>query len=161
MSFVIAPDGTYQRVHPQGKYWSLEELQTLVEGYIQQVPQPDPVEARDEAQMNIYVNEEGRLDEMPPNPPGTRIAEALGVNQRGWDDPALRTLVGSVAFIDRSEEREDDEDVDPPDEHGRTETPVYLADCDPGDEDCPKSKTKLTEGSRRHATPQERTDGTF
>ena len=137
-SFVITPDGTYQRVHPQGKYWSLEELQTLVEGYIERVPHPDPVEARDEAQMNVYVNEEGRLDELPPNPHGTRIAEALGVNQRGWNDPALRTLVGSVAFIDPSEEREDDEDEevtliavsarseddedeDPPDEYGRGE----------------------------------------
>jgi len=120
-SFVITPDGTYQRVHPKGTYWGLEELQTLVEGEIERVPQPDPVEARDEAQMNVYVNEEGRLDELPPNPHGTRIAEALGVNQRGWNDPALRTLVGSVAFIDRSEEREDDEDEDPPDEYGRGE----------------------------------------
>jgi len=122
MSFVIAPDGTYQRVHPQGKYWSLEELQTLVEGYIQQVPQPERSESRGNECAAVYVNEGGRLRNLLTNPEGTRIAEALGVNQRGWDDPASRTLVGTVAFIDLVEEEPlDDEDVDPPDEDGRAE----------------------------------------
>lgn len=77
---VVKPDGSNEVVRPQGDTWTLEELQALVEGYIEVKYLPDD-------QIAIF-NEEGRIKGMAPNP----LASTM----------ACVSLVGPVVFGHRS-----------------------------------------------------------
>jgi hypothetical protein len=112
MSFVIEVNNKYRTVRPRGKYWSLEELQDLVGGYLERIPKKTKVHMR----MEVYVNEEGLLHRLPKNVAGTRVAQECGhrwifdrqTSTRPHPEPSV--LVGPVAFIDLSE-MEDGQDV--------------------------------------------------
>jgi hypothetical protein len=103
MSFVIEVDNGYRIVKPRNTYWSLQELQDLVGGYIERVPS-------ESSHVDIYVNEEGLLHQLPLNVAGTRVAGHYG-HAQAHPMPFQRIgLVGPVAFIDVKELNEEQED---------------------------------------------------
>lgn len=65
MAKIIYPDGTTETVSPaNGKDFSLRELQTIVEGFIEMVHLPDKI---------MVINEEGKLDSLPYNTKATEL----------------------------------------------------------------------------------------
>lgn len=61
---LMNPDGTIERVSPEGDRWKLHELQNLVGGYIQLVRLP-PAHGTDRCAL---VNEDGHRLKLPINP---------------------------------------------------------------------------------------------
>lgn len=87
MATHIKTDGTETTVAPRsGQYFTLEELQEFVGGY------PERFRTRDRRWM--YVNEEGLLLELPPNPRATALIGA-------W-------IVGDVVILSQEEEEPDE-----------------------------------------------------
>jgi len=80
MITTIKPDGTTIRSENAGPV-SLERLQKMVGGYAQKLPAP--------AIEEIYVNEDGRMQQLDPNHAATKRAR--------WPYP----LLGTVVFITR------------------------------------------------------------
>jgi hypothetical protein len=68
---VIQPDGTYEQKETKKKELSLEQLQKLVGGYIELVH----VKYKGR-RYEAYVNEEGKLKNMPFNPKATALYHA-------------------------------------------------------------------------------------
>lgn len=65
MAKIIYPDGTTETVSPaNGKDFSLEELQKMVEGYIEMIHLHDIV---------MVINEEGKLNSLPFNENATEL----------------------------------------------------------------------------------------
>ena len=56
-------------MRPEGAEWTLEELQSIVGGYIEVIRLPD--------ERILIVNEEGRLRNLPPNPAASAAAGRL------------------------------------------------------------------------------------
>lgn len=83
---IIKSNGQVLELIPQAKEFSLDELRTIVGGYIQIVPSVRP-------DWFLVINEEGRLAGLPLN----EKASLLYVN--GIDDP----IVGDVALIHQSQ----------------------------------------------------------
>ncbi len=84
MATLITPDGTLKVVHPKagiGKKFTLKEMQTIVEGYVEYLYLPNGVIA--------VVNEEGRLIGLKYNPRASLTT--------GWH------LVGNVLLCDNTE----------------------------------------------------------
>jgi hypothetical protein len=79
-------------VKPKGAYWSLEELQALVGGYIEVVRTIDG--------RFMVINDLGKFENLPLNKQATRIY------QHGRIDP----IVGAAVVVDTKEE------LDGPDE---------------------------------------------
>jgi hypothetical protein len=105
MSFVIEMDNEYRTVKPKDRYWSLQELQDLVGGYIERVPCSVP-------RMQVFVNEDGLARRYPTNQDGTRLAREFGFTPFYLDNKTATSqsavgLVGPVTFID-THEMEDD-----------------------------------------------------
>ena len=76
MAKLIRNDGTEETVRPKnGKSFTLDELQSFVEGYIEAVSLPDD--------MTMWLNEEGKFDPKTmfrPNEKASRIlADAGGI----------------------------------------------------------------------------------
>lgn len=66
MAQLLRADGTTQEIKPtKGKMFTLEELQTFVGGYIEAVHLGKKI---------MMVNEEGKLQHLPPNKQATNIA---------------------------------------------------------------------------------------
>lgn len=86
-SIIYLPGGIKNEVKPKnGKYFTLEELQTIVGGYIECVYLKD--------NMTMVVNEEGKLKGLPCNGLATEITYQNGfIDQNGFVDvivgPAL------------------------------------------------------------------------
>ena len=79
-SVIYHPDMKTEQVKPEnGKYFKLEELQSIVGGYIECLYLKD--------NMTMVVNEEGKLDGLPFNNMATEIA----LNSGYFDN-----IVGSV-----------------------------------------------------------------
>ena len=98
MALWIKAKAAPQTVTPaNGKHFTLTELQTFVGGYI---------EALDlENGTIMYLNEEGKLNELPYNPVADQIAhQCTGI---AWNDG----IVGDVLVATRAETG-DDEDED-------------------------------------------------
>jgi hypothetical protein len=67
MATLITPDGTHTEVQPaNGKVFTLTELQTLVGGFIESVVVVD--------HRVMFVDEDGRMKRLPPNPEATMVA---------------------------------------------------------------------------------------
>ena len=81
MGMLIYANGEQTAVSPSNGTFSLNELQTYVEGFIEIVP-------IDDARMAI-VNDEGLLKKMPMNPVASQVAGRL--------------LVGPVLIVSPSE----------------------------------------------------------
>lgn len=65
METLLKTDGTSVEYTPQGKYFTLEELQKAVGGYIEIVPI--------DKEYSLVVNEEGKLMGLPINEVATRL----------------------------------------------------------------------------------------
>lgn len=66
MAEIIKIDGTHQLVEPSNKkYFTLKELQTIVEGYIQIIPLDN--------KLSMVANEEGKLINLPYNNEASKI----------------------------------------------------------------------------------------
>ena len=97
---VIRPDGTVVSVFPQnGRWFTLEELQAFVGGYIEMLPVPSKTGAV------VFCDEEGKLKGRPRN----RIATQL------WQEHAepgsmrmLDDVVGDVVICHRSQLESDE-----------------------------------------------------
>jgi hypothetical protein len=63
-SILITPSGEISAINPEGKTWSLKELQAHVGGYIEVYPLP---QKRGEPQRFLVLNEEGLLHGLPKN----------------------------------------------------------------------------------------------
>ena len=88
MARLLHPDGTNETVTPKdGKRFSLDELQGLVEGYIELVP------GEHSDVYDVVVNEEGLLKELPFNLAGSLLAPG-------------HHLVGNVLILDGGERLE-------------------------------------------------------
>lgn len=98
MALWIKTNGAPQTVAPaNGKHFTLEEMQTFVGGYI------EALELNDGTVM--YLNEEGKLNELPYNLVADQIAHQLtGI---AWTDG----IVGDVLIATRAETG-DEEDED-------------------------------------------------
>lgn len=83
---LIQPDGRTTTHNPAGKVWTLEELQSLVGGYIEPL-------WLENGQVAI-VNEDGRLKGLAENPTATVRADRGLAHGQGLRHP----LVGPVAF---------------------------------------------------------------
>ena len=90
MGRLIHPDGIEETVRPAKKRFSLEELQSFVGGYIELVKTRKPV-------RNMYINENGLLDDLPVNPTATILIDPAAY----WiTPPGVR---GSVIVCDKGE----------------------------------------------------------
>ena len=102
MATLIKTDGTQQEVHPvNGKRFSLEELQGFVGGL---------VELLDLGEGVMWINEEGKLIDLPFNRTATRLARPYLFP---WDDG----IRGDVLVLSAQEDRDSrvgDEDEDLP-----------------------------------------------
>ena len=82
-AILIKPDGTQTPVWPQGTRWTLEELQALVEGYIEI--------ASHFGHVDMLVNEEGRLKGLPIKAKASLLADtvivgnALIIRRHEWE----------------------------------------------------------------------------
>ena len=63
---LIKPDGAVEPYPPQGKTYTLEEMQKAVGGYIEILHPPDP-------RLLMVINEEGKLKGLPLNEAATRL----------------------------------------------------------------------------------------
>jgi len=97
MALWIKTDSQTETVTPQnGTRFTLEELQNFVGGYI------EPLTLKDGSIM--WLNEEGKLNQLPYNPMANRIAhEQTGI---AWDDG----IVGNVLIATRAESGDEEED---------------------------------------------------
>jgi hypothetical protein len=59
MTILLRTDGSAERIKPSGEYWSLEEMQTLVGGYVEVV--------RTHTGHWLIIDEEGKLKNKQPN----------------------------------------------------------------------------------------------
>jgi hypothetical protein len=89
MATLIHPDGKEQQVLPEGKKWTLEELQKHIGGYIELVPGP---------KRRIIVNEDGILLNLPFNPKATEAARLLSPRSQ-----SRHRLYGPVLILDVGE----------------------------------------------------------
>ena len=66
MAEIIKTDGTRQEVRPaNGAHFTLEEMQTIVEGYVEQVWLDE--------NTTMFLNEEGKLEGLPFNIEATKV----------------------------------------------------------------------------------------
>lgn len=71
MATLIRTNGSEEQVRPaDGKYFTLEELQRYVGGFIEAVALPNG--------KTMIVNEEGKLDNLPYNQRATLLGAAAG-----------------------------------------------------------------------------------
>lgn len=88
MATLMKADGTKQEVHPaDGKQFTLKELQGYVGGYIEMI---------DVGEGLMWVNEEGKLDDLPINAAASRIARPYLF----WFDDGVR---GDVVVMTHQE----------------------------------------------------------
>lgn len=85
-------DGRKEEIHPAGATWTLEELQTLVGGYIQVLRTHDA--------RWMVIDEEGKNKSKPLNPLATILY------QYGREDP----IVGVAVVVDTKLELDGPED---------------------------------------------------
>jgi hypothetical protein len=94
MAKLLRVTGLIEDVHPKGDAWTLEELQALVGGWIEQVAGVSP--------LMMFVDEEGVLKQKPVN----RLATIL-VRERlkeiGRPLRALPTIVGDALIVDKDD----------------------------------------------------------
>lgn len=91
MARLIKADGTESEVHPQGKKWTLAEMQGLVGGYIEYMPG---------IKIRMVMDEEGKLKNKPINQVATTIVQMalLGKPLR-----YVPVIVGDVVIIEKGE----------------------------------------------------------
>jgi hypothetical protein len=64
---ILRVDGTREVVRPaNGEYFTLKEMQTIVDGLIEILPTRLP-------DFSLVINEEGKLEDLPYNPAGTSM----------------------------------------------------------------------------------------
>jgi len=88
MAMILKTDGSWQTVEPKNhKDFKLEELNTIVGGYIEVVYLKN--------EMILVINEEGKIHRLPINPRAT---------QYYWDGkPNGDYIVGDVLYCKQSE----------------------------------------------------------
>lgn len=92
---LIKTDGTQTEVEPaDGKRFSLKELQGFVGGYIELVRLPTG--------MDIWLNEEGKLNDLTFNEKATALANGV-IAQSDY-------IVGDVLFCSQELTKDDDEE---------------------------------------------------
>lgn len=99
MAFLLNTDGTRGEVKPKnGKYFSLEEMQQMVDGHI------DIRETTDEDGMHcLIVNEEGKCKNMDYNPEAT-----VRYKYHLWNGVFNDIIVGPAIYGLKSEMFEED-----------------------------------------------------
>ena len=98
MAILIQPDGSNDEVVPEdGQRFTLPELQAHVGGYIENVRLPAETKANGYTIRIMYVNEDGRMQNLEHNLNASMIAD--------------RHIVGNalVLFQGEQEEEEDEE----------------------------------------------------
>lgn len=95
MALLLREDGTQNEVLPgNGKYFTLEELQTLVGGFIELVYTHDG--------LLMYIDEEGKQKEKAVN------TAATALYRYGMHDPIVGTaIVGTKEELDGPEDDEE------------------------------------------------------
>ena len=87
MATLIKASGTEIEVHPKGQHFTLEELQSIVEGYIEMITI--------DKEFSMILNEERKLMCLPYNEKATRIYHKV----RYTDD----VIVGNVLICNNIE----------------------------------------------------------
>lgn len=95
MAHLLLPDGTIQNVSPaDGKHFTLEELQTLVGGYIE-------FDESIKEGYDLVTNEEAKLLQLPINPQATALYKWTVVNGRINDVICGPAVYGATTELDR------------------------------------------------------------
>lgn len=86
--YLLAPNGEKTEVSPEnGEYFSLEELQSFVEGWIEMIPCND-------TDYLCVLNEEGKLEDLDYNEKATELVQL----RLGFDD----YIVGKVLIAHKN-----------------------------------------------------------
>ncbi len=97
MAILIQPDGSNDEVVPEdGQRFTLQELQAHVGGYIENVRLPAETKANGYTIRIMYVNEDGRMQNLEHNLNASTIA--------GQD------IVGNALVLFQGEQEEEDEE---------------------------------------------------
>ena len=97
MAILIQPDGSNDEVVPEdGQRFRLDELQAHVGGYIENVRLPAETKVNGYTIKTMYVNEEGRLENLEHNLNASMIAD--------------RHLVGNALVLFQGEQEEEDDE---------------------------------------------------
>ena len=96
MAILIQPDGAMVDVFPEdGQRFRLDELKTYVGGWIEKVQLPAETKVNGYTIQTMYVNEEGRWDNLEHNLQASMIAD--------------RYLVGNALVLFLGEQEDEDE----------------------------------------------------
>jgi hypothetical protein len=88
MGILIKPDGSKEQIEPaSGKYFTLEEMQGYVGGYIEKI--------YDRSGRIIIGNEEGKLHNLPVN--------SVATNMWAPVNESFDVLVGNILFLNPEE----------------------------------------------------------
>jgi len=97
MAILIQPDGSNDEVVPEdGQRFTLPELQAHVGGYIENVRLPAETKVNGYPIQTMYVNEEGRWENLEHNLNASMIAD--------------RHIVGNALVLFQGEQEEEDEE---------------------------------------------------
>ena len=97
MAILIQPDGSNDEVVPEdGQRFRLDELQAHGGGYIENVRLPAETKVNGYTIKTMYVNEEGRLENLEHNLNASMIAD--------------RHLVGNALVLFQGEQEEEDDE---------------------------------------------------
>jgi hypothetical protein len=101
MATLLRVEGTTEPITPAGKHWTLEEMKTLVGGWIEVVRTIDG--------RFMVIDEEGKIKKKPLNIQATKLY------LYGRHDPIVGTalLFNTKAEMDRPEEDDDENDEAP------------------------------------------------
>lgn len=88
MATLYRTNGTQETVTPKGQFFTLEELQDYVGGYIELIRTNDG--------KNMYINEEGKFDDLPFNLKATSIVTLFDGDY----------IVGNAIVVEPHEEEE-------------------------------------------------------
>lgn len=100
MATLIRPDGTKETVTPaDGKHFTLEEMQKLVEGYIQIIQVP--VAAGKWA--DLVMNEEGKFEGLAYNKEATALGRIAGIADDDF-------IVGNAVLCEDGEAQDDEDE---------------------------------------------------
>lgn len=108
MALLIKADGTKEVVHPaNGKAFTLEELQKYVGGYIELLYalrlgecEKLGMASKGNNTLEMYINEEGKINDLPPN-----LIATILYTYGGHD-----IVCGDVLLANRSESKQEGED---------------------------------------------------
>ncbi|MBV9709090.1 MAG: DUF3846 domain-containing protein [Chloroflexi bacterium] len=99
MALIISPDGWTRQVQPRnGRNFQLDELQAVVQGYIELVHLPD--------NRIMVINEQGKVEGLPRNEKATALADLPTPQERkkAVEDARRRGVPVFLAFDPNEED---------------------------------------------------------